>query len=198
MSVLHAAVVGAAVATGAVLLISALPKARKPAEFAEQVADYKVLPARIAPVVARLVLSAEFVAGLMLLGSLSLTPLVRQVGAALAVTLFALFSVALGTALARGAEIDCACFGGNSQLEVIGPQSLVRTMMLLALAVVAGLRSSRSLVLPGIGFGVLFLALVILISELVRMLGPLRRTTDAFIAQLATAQANATPQKEVR
>ena len=110
--------------------------------------------------------------------------------------LFVVFGGALASAYARGRHIACACFGGNSELELVGAHSIVRTALLLALAVVAvfpapgaggrwrwpAWRRSWRRSWPG--------------EELTRLLGRLRRATAAIVEQLA-ADSAAADQAEV-
>lgn len=157
-----------------------------------QIADYRLLPRSLTPAIARVVLCAELASGLMLLSGLLFNPTVRQLGAILAVALFVLFSIALGSALVRGAKIACACFGGGGELETVGLNSLVRTVLLLACAVLAGFSSSDGTASSAAALAVLFVVLVALSSELARVLGPLRHTTTMLIDRLAAESTTLT------
>jgi len=119
------------------------------------------------------------------------------VGAGLAVFLFVLFLVALASAYARGRHIACACFGGNSELEMVGAHSIVRTALLLALAIVAVFPAPGGRAFDVAGFAAILAALVAMASELTRLLGRLRRATAAIVEQLA-ADSAAADQAEVR
>jgi hypothetical protein len=70
------------------------------------------------------------------LGSLLAAGVARPVVAWLAVALIGGFTVLIGVRLAQGRRPPCACFGRMST-RPIGPGTLARNVVLLALAVVA-------------------------------------------------------------
>ena len=193
-------VVGAAaLVAGAVLIAAGLPKVRRPRVFAAQIADYGIVGANAARLLARLVPVAELLAGALLLAGVAGPAPVREAGAGLATGLFAMFLAALGSAYLRGREIACACFGGNSELETVGAHTIVRTALLLVLAALA-IGPGAASVTPGgtavtAGLAVLLAALVALGSELARLLGPLRRGTAAIIGELAARTDEGRPER---
>jgi hypothetical protein len=189
-------VAAAALLVGIVLICAGLPKAARSGAFAAQIADYGLVPRALTGLVARLISSLELSAGILLLAGLA-APHLRQAGAGLAVILFVVFGGALASAYARGRNIACACFGGNSELELVGAHSIVRTALLLALAVVAVFPApggGRPLEVAGLA--AILAALVAMASELTRLLGRLRRATAAIVEQLA-ADSAAADQAEV-
>jgi uncharacterized membrane protein YphA (DoxX/SURF4 family) len=183
-------VAAAALLVGIVLICAGLPKAVRSGAFATQIADYGLVPRPLTGVVARLISSLELSAGVLLLAGLA-APHLRQAGAGLAMILFVVFLVALASAYARGRNIACACFGGNSELELVGAHSIVRTALLLALAVVAVFPASGARPFEVVGFAAILAALVAMASELTRLLGRLRRATAAIVEQLAADSAAA-------
>jgi Methylamine utilisation protein MauE len=188
-------VAAAALLVGVVLICAGLPKAARPGAFAAQIADYGLVPRALTGPVARLISSLELSAGVLLLAGLA-APHLRQAGAGLAVILFAVFGGALASAYARGRNIACACFGGNSELELVGAHSIVRTALLLALAVVAIFPASGGQPFEVAGLAAILAALVAMASELTRLLGRLSRATAAIVEQLA-ADSAAADQAEV-
>jgi methylamine utilization protein MauE len=188
-------VAAAALLVGVVLICAGLPKAARPGAFAAQIADYGLVPRALTGPVARLISSLELSAGVLLLAGLA-APHLRQAGAGLAVILFAVFGGALASAYARGRNIACACFGGNSELELVGAHSIVRTALLLVLAVVAIFPASGGQPFEVAGLAAILAALVAMASELTRLLGRLRRATAAIVEQLA-ADSAAADQAEV-
>jgi len=72
----------------------------------------------------------------MLLGAVLVSGLARPAAAALAGLVLLAFTGLLIVNLARGRRPQCACFGASSR-RPIGPGSLVRNLVLLALAVIA-------------------------------------------------------------
>ena len=72
----------------------------------------------------------------MLLGAVLVSGLARPVAAALAGAVLLAFTALLVVNLARGRRPPCACFGARSR-RPIGPWSVVRNLVLLALAAIA-------------------------------------------------------------
>ena len=72
----------------------------------------------------------------MLLGAVLVSGLARPAAAALAGLVLLAFTGLLILNLARGRRPPCACFGASSR-RPIGPESLVRNVVLLALALIA-------------------------------------------------------------
>ena len=70
------------------------------------------------------------------LGAVLVSGLVRPFAAALAAALLLVFTVLLGASLAHGRRPPCACFGSRSR-KPISALSVVRNMVLLALAAIA-------------------------------------------------------------
>lgn len=182
-----AVVDAAAFLVGVVLLAAGVPKAYSANKFAEQIADYEVLPPRAAGAAARVVSSVELVSGALLLVGLSGVPVLREIGAGLAALLFAAFLAVLTIALAKGRAVPCACFGGSGELETIGRHSQVRAALLLGLAMLATLHTGPDLSVAALGLAALLAALVALISEMARLLGPSRAATATILSHLEQA-----------
>ena len=186
----------AALLAGFVLLVAGIPKAFASAVFARQIGDYGIVPQFATRYLARIISSSELLAGVMLIVGLPVSVLLRQVGAGLAALLFMLFLVALASAYGGGRKIACACFGGDSELETVGVHSLVRSALLLVLAVVAIIPAHGGHPLEVLGLAAILAALVAAASELARLLGPLRRATRILLEQL-NATVTVTDQTEV-
>lgn len=192
MSAAYQQIVSAAAAVaGAVLIAGGLSKVIKPRVFAVQIADYGIVPGAVARVLARVIPLSELLAGALLLAGLAAPPPVRQAGAALAMILFGAFLAALAHVHARGRDIACACFGGDSELETVGAHSIVRTGLLFALATMAVLPARGGQPFGIAGLAVLLAALVALASELTRLLGQLRGATAVIVEELASRPAAA-------
>ncbi len=74
----------------------------------------------------------------LVLGAVLITGVDRPVAAWTAAAVLAAFTVLLVVRLAQGRHPPCACFGARSAMP-IGPWSVVRNLLLLALAVIAAL-----------------------------------------------------------
>lgn len=114
---------------GAVCLLAGLEKARAPRDFFEGVRQYRLVPARVAPVVGGGLIAAELGLGALLV--IGLVPVIAAIGA---IALFAVFAAALAVSLARSNRAPCHCFGA-SDVETISPLALVRALALAGLAV---------------------------------------------------------------
>jgi uncharacterized membrane protein YphA (DoxX/SURF4 family) len=93
---------------GALFLWAALGKLPDMAGFAQDVANYRVVPAILVPFVASAVVGVEFVAGIALV-----TGWMARPAAIVLAGLLAVFTAFLTQALLRGIDLRCGCFGGD-------------------------------------------------------------------------------------
>ncbi len=114
---------------GAICLLAGLEKARAPRDFFEGVRQYRLVPARFAPVVGGVLVAVELGLGLLLISGL--VPILAAIGA---IALFAVFAAALAVSLARSNRAPCHCFGA-SDVETISPVALIRALALTGIAV---------------------------------------------------------------
>ena len=133
-------VFGARLAIALLFASSLLHKLRYFTEFRQHVADYQLLPARLAFAAALLLLCAEAATLLALI-----VPGMAGEGALLAAGLLALYALAMAINLARGRRhIDCGC-AGPQLAQPISEWLLLRNALLIGLALVGaqtpGLRS---------------------------------------------------------
>lgn len=169
---------------GIVLVSAGWPKAIASAGFAVQIEAYGMVPKSAAPLIARVISSGELLAGILLIAGLGAPEPLRRIGAAISALLFLTFLVALVSAQARGRHIACACFGGNGELETVGSHSIVRTALLLILAFAAILPAHGEHPLEVLGLTAVLASLVAVLSELARLLGPLRRACRSILEEL--------------
>jgi len=123
-------------------VVAAAHKLRDPRRFRAVVAEYRIVPASLAPGAAALVVAAE----LAVLGTL-LVPALRRSALVSVAALLLVYAGAVGVNLARGRrDLDCGC-AGPAHRRPIGGWLVVRNVALAAaaLAGVAPLRP-RSLV----------------------------------------------------
>jgi uncharacterized membrane protein YphA (DoxX/SURF4 family) len=127
----------ARVGVGALFLYAAATKVPDMALFAEEVANYRLLPAAAVPAVAALVVGIEIVAGLALVAG------VLTRAAAVAVSgLMVVFIAGLTQALVRGIDLTCGCFGGK---ESATWWTVVRDVAILLPALAVALRGGGQL-----------------------------------------------------
>jgi hypothetical protein len=158
------------ISLGIVFALSAWPKLRHPLAFAQNVKDYKVLPAPISHIFGLAVILVEvFLAIAMFTGWLT------NVALPLAVGLLLTFLMGVSINLVRGRKIACGCFG--DEREHISPRTLVRLILLLiAVLWIAAFRSagiallSRIDWLPIIGFSFAYLVIIASMSVFLLLL----------------------------
>lgn len=95
-----------------VFLVSGYIKAVDPAQTRVAVRAYQLLPDGMIEPVAAVLPYLEIATGLILLLGLA-----TRLGAVLAAVLMVAFLIGVGSAAARGLNIDCGCFGGGGAVE---------------------------------------------------------------------------------
>src|SRR5215469_17163708 len=117
-------------AIGGLFIYAGWIKSFGPQAFADSIASFKILPSELIVPTALSIPPFEILAGL-----LALIGWQRRAGL-LAITLAtAIYCSAIGSALVRGLDVNCGCFGPVSNL---GPGTeLVRDLFLLASCVIA-------------------------------------------------------------
>ena len=121
-------------ALGVVLLAAALAKIGDPAALALQVHNYRLAPVWSEHLVAIVLPWVELTTGLALVVGVR-----ARAGAVVGLALMAFFTVAVGSAWARGLDFECGCFGKASASR-IGAVKFVENVGLTALALIASLR----------------------------------------------------------
>jgi uncharacterized membrane protein len=156
----------AAIAAALLFLFAASMKIRSFSRFQSELSDYDIVPRRLAPIAASLVLALE------LLGAVAtLAPATRVYGALVLFALCIVFTAAVVWNIRRGhTDIRCACFGAASQK--LGWAIPVRNLF-LALALILGALASEGTE-PNVTFAAvigtaLYLALGALMVELARV-----------------------------
>ncbi len=117
---------------GGLFVVTGVLKIVDPAAFAVEIHNYQLFPA-LAPLLAATLPAVEVTLGAALVAGPR--PWVRASALATA-ALMVVFTVAVGSAVARGINIDCGCFGagheGGSPVSVI---TILRDVALLAASV---------------------------------------------------------------
>jgi hypothetical protein len=98
------------IGVGAILVYAMVAKLRAPGDFAQDIANYRILPAPLVPIAAAALPGIEA-----LLGGALVLGIWRRSAAWAATALLAIFSAAVAGALARGLNIECGCFGATGQ-----------------------------------------------------------------------------------
>jgi putative oxidoreductase len=111
---------------GLVFIYSGAEKIANPAGFAVAVQNYRLFPIELTNLVAIIVPWLEFYCGLFLFFARF-----RQASAAIISTLIIFFLIALSSAMVRGLDIDCGCFGGETNVSWFG---IIEDLVLLAIS----------------------------------------------------------------
>jgi putative oxidoreductase len=116
---------------GGVFVVAGVLKLRDPVTFTNDIANYQLWPA-LAPLVATVLPALEVVVGVALL---ALRAPWRRAAALCAGGLMVVFTAAASSALARGLDVGCGCFGSASGAGTIGWLTIARDLGLIAAAV---------------------------------------------------------------
>ena len=116
-------------ALGALLVVAGALKLVDPTAFAAEIVNYRLLPS-LAPWLAATLPVIEMTLGLLLMAGPRRW---RRAATLAALALLGVFTVAVGQVVARGINVSCGCFGGNS-----GPVTLSTVARDLGLMAMAG------------------------------------------------------------
>jgi uncharacterized membrane protein YphA (DoxX/SURF4 family) len=111
---------------GGVFAYAALTKLAHPARLADDIANYRIVPAPLVPWLAALLPGIELVAGVLLV-----VGVFARAAASLAALMLGVFMVAIGQAMVRGLNVDCGCFGGEASADT---WAIGRNLVLLTIA----------------------------------------------------------------
>lgn len=112
---------------GAVFVYASYGKIFHPVQFAEAVANYRLLPLPLVGLVAHSLPMVELACGLLLILEVGVA------GASLLLSLLLVaFAAAIGQAIWRGLDIECGCF--SAAAERVGYRVLLRDLVLLVLS----------------------------------------------------------------
>jgi putative oxidoreductase len=126
---------------GAIFIVAGASKIGHGAEFAAQIAGFRILPA---PVIAPIALALPFLE--VLLGGYLVLGLFTRAAGWIAVLLLALFDGAIASAVIRGMTVSCGCFGPNDKTVTTWAE-VARDAIFVLLAVIVALRAPGTLAL---------------------------------------------------
>ena len=129
------------VVLGAILIVAGASKVGHAAEFAAQIAGFRLLPqVVIAPLALLLPFLEILTGGYLILG------LFTRGAAWVATAMFAVFDAAIASAVVRGMTVSCGCFGPNDRTVTTWAE-VARDAIFVLLAVVVALRAPGMLAL---------------------------------------------------
>ncbi|HEX3549465.1 MAG TPA: MauE/DoxX family redox-associated membrane protein, partial [Candidatus Elarobacter sp.] len=131
---LRIAVLVIRVVLGAIFLVAGLAKMGHFAEFAQQIAAFRLLPREVIAPAALLMPFVEVAIGALLIAGL----FTRTVACIAAVLLLA-FDLAIASAVMRGLQLSCGCFGPNDTTVTTWGE-VARDGVFVLLAVLVALR----------------------------------------------------------
>jgi len=120
--------------TGAIFALAALSKLGDLHSFAAEIHNFRIVPIATENLLAITLPWIELVAALALLLGIR-----ARAGAVLASWLLVAFTVAVASAVARGLDFECGCFGTADGAHV-GTRKLVENLAMTLFAVVGALR----------------------------------------------------------
>ena len=116
---------------GCMFIYSSLPKIRQSYDFLSSVYSYELAGPKLGMFVAMTLPFLELIVGVCLIGGIFIS------GALLAsIVMAAMFSYVLGSALYKGLEITCGCFGTGST-EIVTSSTFIRAVIILVLSLAA-------------------------------------------------------------
>lgn len=115
---------------GCLFLWSSLPKIRQPYDFLSSVYGYELVGPKLGMLTAMTLPWLELLVGVCLVGGIFVSgALLASIGMA------AMFTIVLASALYRGLDISCGCFGDSA--EVISYSILIRACAILLISITA-------------------------------------------------------------
>jgi uncharacterized membrane protein YphA (DoxX/SURF4 family) len=120
---------------GALFVWASTTKIPDMAGFAENVANYRMVPAALVPGVAAAVVGIELVAGLALIANVW-----SRAAALVLAGLLAVFTAGVTSVVVRGIDVACGCFGGTAPATW---WTVLRDVALLGLAIAVATRTPR-------------------------------------------------------
>lgn len=138
-------------------VVAALHKLRDRHAFRATLDAYALLPSGLTAPLARAVPLVELTAAILIVA-----PRAATAGAVLAVLLLSVYALAMGVNLLRGRrDLDCGCMGPGARSPV-GPGLVVRNLVLIAAALVAGFAPLHARALVWVDFVTVPLAVAVL------------------------------------
>ena len=128
-------------AIGGIFIVAGASKVGNAAQFAAQIAGFRLLPETLVAPLAVMLPYWE-----MLLGALVMLGLFTRVAAWFAVVLLALFDAAIASAVVRGMTVSCGCFGPNDATVTTWAE-VARDGIFVVLALIIALRPPGALAL---------------------------------------------------
>ncbi len=116
---------------GSVFIYTGLGKISHLSGFAQDIDSYQILPEFLVNITAVYLPWLELFCGMLLI-----LGLFSRAAGILVLAMNIVFTVAIMSAVWRGLEIGCGCFGSGGTSEILGVKEIVRDLLYVALSVV--------------------------------------------------------------
>ena len=114
----------------AVFIYAAIIKIGSPLDFADSIAAYQLLPSAAINILSLGLPVFELTCGLLVL-----TGFFLRIGTMGMLAMLSVFTLAILTALVRGLDIDCGCFGSRTWLDSNPWVALIRDLILIGFSI---------------------------------------------------------------
>ena len=112
---------------GMVFLVAGIGKAADPSSFAHEILNYHIIPFPLINFFAMILPWVEILCGIFLIAGVRI-----KANAAISALFMLIFIIAIGSAMARGLNINCGCFAGHTVL--VGWPKIMEDLGLLLLS----------------------------------------------------------------
>lgn len=158
--------------------VSTLQKVAAVSRFAEQIADYQVVPYRASRAAAVFVIAAEA-----LIAALILVPATAVHASIAGAILLGAFVAAQIGVVRAGRVVSCGCFGGQGDLDRVDTHSIVRALLLAAIALAGALEGSSEMTPAVVPVAIGLVCVVFVGSELARLFADIADAQGALVGQ---------------
>lgn len=121
---------------GVIFVYAGIPKILRPDEFADAINNYRILPFFLVNIFAICLPYVELLFGLFLILGFR----IKSASFGILILMF-VFIAAIISALIRGIDINCGCFGTSN--EIISYKEIIRDFLFLGMALVTFLKTPK-------------------------------------------------------
>ncbi|MCF7886259.1 MAG: DoxX family membrane protein [Candidatus Marinimicrobia bacterium] len=114
------------VVLGFIFIYASIDKLLNPANFAQVIYHYKVLPVELVNLAAIIMPWLELILGVFLIFGIWV-----ETAAGLAGVFTFFFIMLMGSAMARGLNIECGCFSLNPEASMVGWRRIIEDLLML-------------------------------------------------------------------
>ncbi len=116
---------------GSIFIYTSLGKISHISGFAKDISSYDILPFYLVNITAITLPWLELFCGLLLISGLF-----TRASGTLVLTMNVVFTIAIISAVARGLEIGCGCYGAGDAAEILGVRHILRDLVYVAFSLI--------------------------------------------------------------